>query len=106
MAQPKFKSELESLREDAQQIISDISHLSDHVSEATKDEVKGLKHSINERTRSEIEDLRQRLKEVEQQSREYAAKMDQHIKSHPYLYILGTAGFAYLLGRLVFHQKN
>jgi len=101
MAKPKLKNEIETLREDASKIVSDISSLSKTMGSASKEKSQQIAESISKQAEEELKILRTRMRELEERSKKYAKVVDQHVKQNPYLYILGFLGMGVLLGKLL-----
>jgi ElaB/YqjD/DUF883 family membrane-anchored ribosome-binding protein len=47
-----------------------------------------------------MQDLSLRIKAMSEEIKVAAEKVDTHVKSHPYAYILGGVGLGFLLGKI------
>lgn len=100
MGNPKLKSEIETLKEDASKLVSDMSSLSKTIGSVGKEKSGEMADEISKRAEIDLNTIKKRMHELEERGKEYSATVDAHVKQNPYLYILGFLGLGLLLGKL------
>jgi ElaB/YqjD/DUF883 family membrane-anchored ribosome-binding protein len=102
MLEPKVRSadNLLALRKDAAQMVQDLTELTEKLAVSGKDYTKEVKEEVLQRIDTQMHELSSRMKELGDDIKAGSAKVDLHVKSHPYAYILGAVGLGFLLGKV------
>ncbi len=96
----KHKDDYSQLRNEASKLVDDISRLGKVLADVGESKSQEAKDDINEFITEEFASLKQRLEQISQKLAAQAKSTDQHVRTNPYLYILGALGLGFLLGKL------
>lgn len=88
-----------SVKDDAAQIADDLTQLTEDISELGTEKAKYLTEELVRRFEDQIDELSARLADLTKNAKVHAEQVDQHIKTNPYLYLLGAAGVGFFLGK-------
>jgi len=97
----KIRDDLDTLKDDASKVISDITRLSKKIRDVGTDKSKEVVSDIDAKLRDEMKSLRERLDTMQAQMQEYGKDLDRQVHKHPYSFILGALGAGFLLGKLL-----
>jgi ElaB/YqjD/DUF883 family membrane-anchored ribosome-binding protein len=105
-ATSRYNDNLLALRKDASQMVEDLSTLTEKLAETGQEYSKEVKDQAMAKIEKEMQDLSLRMKAMSEDLKVAAEKVDTHVKSHPYAYILGGVGLGFLLGKIRVSSKN
>lgn len=101
VAKLKRRDDLRVLREEANKIVDDLSHLSKAIADAGQEKAGEMKEDVEEFFNTELTSMKQRLGELGDKIGQQAKSADRHVHANPYPYILGSLGLGFLLGKVV-----
>ncbi len=102
MAAPaKQQDNLKVLREEASKVIDDLSHLGKVLAEVGEDRSTEAKEKTEAYLSREFERLHERLNTLGERIAESTRAADRHIRANPYLYIMGSMGLGFLMGKIL-----
>ena len=99
-ARQKLKSDLNVLRGEASKVVDDLSRLGNALADVGEVNSKDVKEDVNEFFEKEFAALKKRLEGLDTEIAHMAKAADKHIHANPYLYILGSLGLGFLLGKI------
>lgn len=100
MAKPmRVKEDLAMLRQDADRVIRDISKISKHLQDTSRENFAASRQELQENLNVQIEELRSRAEQINQALREYGQKIDTAVKENPYTSIGAALGLGFVLGK-------
>jgi ElaB/YqjD/DUF883 family membrane-anchored ribosome-binding protein len=102
MSEPavRTKDNLLALRKDAAQMVQDLSELTGKLAETGKDFTGEIKDDLVQQLDKQLQELSTRMKSLGDEVKADSQKVDQHLREHPYGYILGAVGLGFLLGKI------
>jgi ElaB/YqjD/DUF883 family membrane-anchored ribosome-binding protein len=96
-----FKHDLKLISEEASKVISELSNLGKTLVETGGDQTKDVKENLDSFVSEQIDNLKESLKSMQSMITENAKVADEHIRTNPYWYILGTLGLGFVLGKVL-----
>lgn len=96
----KYKEHLKLLHDEASKVIDDLSSLSKVIADVGDKTSQEAQEDVGEYLEKEIANLQERMTQLNQKVRESAKIADDHVRTNPYLYILGSLGLGFLLGKI------
>ena len=94
-------SELDVLKNDASQVMQNLSNLSSHLKDVTKNGMTQLTESALEKINEEMAGYRKKLNVVKKSAQSTMMTVDKKVKSNPYPYLIGSLGIGFALGKLI-----
>lgn len=99
MANARAKDSISALKGDAEQMARDLSELTAAITEIGREGSDRLSEEVVKRLEDQLDAVTTRIGALRGQVNLGAEKVDQHVKSNPYIYLLGAAGLGFLLGK-------
>ncbi len=108
MSEPavSYTDNLLALRKDAAQIVNDITQLTEQFAASGVEISKDLKGELSAKLETQMQALNLHLKELNASIKQASKKADEHVKTHPYAYILGALGLGFLLAKTRKNSAN
>ncbi len=100
-AKQKIKNDLKLISDEASKVIDDLSHLGKVLAEAGGDQTKEAKEKLDYFLEEQISSLKKRMEVINTKVSQSAKMADKHVRANPYLYILGSLGLGFLLGKVI-----
>jgi ElaB/YqjD/DUF883 family membrane-anchored ribosome-binding protein len=97
----KTKDSISSLKGDAEQMAKDLSELTSAIGQIGKEGGERLSEEIVKKLEDQLDMVTTRLNSLRSDVKAGAEKVDAHVKSNPYLYLLGAAGLGFFLGKML-----
>ena len=101
MATARAKDSINALKTDAEQMAKDLSELTSAIASIGRESTERLSEEVVKRLEDQLDAVTTRIAALRGQVYEGAEKVDAHVKSNPYLYLLGAAGLGFLLGKIL-----
>lgn len=101
-----YTDNLLALRKDAAQIVTDITQLTEQMATTGAEFSKELKGDIAAKLEAQMQAISLHLKELNESLKVASKKADEHVKTHPYTYILGALGLGFLLAKTRTHSPK
>ena len=101
LARKKLSHEIDSMKKDASKVIENLSNLSAHLTEVTKNEVGDIADDAFEKISHEIAGYRDTLDGIRKNVQSTLKSVDKSVKSNPYPFLVGSVGLGYVMGKLL-----
>ncbi len=99
--QAKAKDSLSALKSDAEQMGKDLSELTSAIGQIGKEGGERLSEELVKKLEDQLDAVTTRISSLRGEFKVGAEKVDQHVKTNPYLYLLGAAGLGFFLGKIL-----
>lgn len=101
MATARAQDSLQALKSDAEQMAKDLSELTSAISSFGREGSERLTEEVVKRLEDQLDAVTSRISGLRSQVTAGAEKVDSHVKSNPYVYLLGAAGLGFFLGKIL-----
>ncbi len=97
----KHKDNLKVLKDEASKVMDDLSNLGKVLSEVGEEKTAEVREKADSYLTQEFERLHERINALSEKIAESTKVADKHVRANPYLYILGSLGLGFLLGKVM-----
>lgn len=101
MANAQAKDSIQALKSDAEQMAKDLSELTAAIGSFGRENSERLTEEVVKKLEDQLDAVTTRIAALRGQVSVGAEKVDAHVKSNPYLYLLGAAGLGFFLGKIL-----
>jgi ElaB/YqjD/DUF883 family membrane-anchored ribosome-binding protein len=106
MEAAKAKDSIQALKGDAEQMAKDLSELTAAIGSISRESTERLSEEVVKRLEDQLDAITSRISGLRGQVNVGAEKVDAHVKSNPYMYLLGAAGLGFFLGKILPNLKQ
>lgn len=96
---------VESLKRDASQVLDNLTDLSRRLAEAGRERTGEIAKDVSEHLEEDLARLRQKLDVLNKDLQKLGKSVDSHVRSNPYLYVMGALGAGAILGK-IFRRRS
>lgn len=97
---------VENLKRDASQVLDNLTDLSRRLAEAGRERTCELAKDVSEHLEEDLEKLRQKLDVLNKELQTLGKSVDSHVRSNPYLYVMGALGAGAILGKIFRSRRS
>lgn len=97
----KAKDSIAALKGDAEQMAKDLSELTAAIASIGKEGGERLSEELVKKLEDQLDMVTTRISSLRTEVKAGAEKVDAHVKTNPYLYLLGAAGLGFFLGKML-----
>lgn len=101
LARKKLSNEIDAMKKDATRVIENLSTLSSHLTEVTKNEVGEISGEAFAKITDQIQNYRETIDGIKENVQRSFKTVDKSVKSNPYPFIIGSVGLGYVMGKLL-----
>lgn len=106
LASNRISNEIDSMKKDATKVIENLSTLSTHLTEVTKNEVGDFASEAYNKISHEVAGYRDTLNSIKINVQRRLKDVDKSVKTNPYPFLVGSVGIGYIMGKLLRHRSS